>query len=219
MYFTPEQHRRNKSVLSKWLSGLYSGQTNLPTLWQKVLRLTYLLTPWSRVLLEKLTGSAASQEIHRILWNPKVHYSTHKCPPPLPILSQLYPVPTTPSNFLKIQLILSSHLRLGINLSITYGNVTGTDVLGVTLVCWLKRAYKIRPLLLSLKNTHMETRISVFVASYWSQDTASLLVQQLSVIRQRWPVAYPGIFFGGGVQQIQLRTEGRENGDLGAVAP
>jgi hypothetical protein len=31
-------------------------------------------------------------------------------------------------------------------------------------------------------------------------------------------VAYPGIFFGG-VQQIQLRTEDRENGDLGAVAP
>jgi hypothetical protein len=32
------------------------------------------------------------------------------------------------------------------------------------------------------------------------------------------PVAYPGIFFRG-VQQIQLRAEGRENGDLGAVAP
>jgi len=32
-------------------------------------------------------------------------------------------------------------------------------------------------------------------------------------------VAYPGIFFGGGVQKIQLRTEDRENGDLGAVAP
>jgi hypothetical protein len=27
---------------------------------------TYLLAPWSRVLLEKLTGSAASQEILRI---------------------------------------------------------------------------------------------------------------------------------------------------------
>jgi len=27
---------------------------------------TYLLTPWSRVLLEKLTGSAASQEIPHI---------------------------------------------------------------------------------------------------------------------------------------------------------
>jgi hypothetical protein len=31
-------------------------------------------------------------------------------------------------------------------------------------------------------------------------------------------VVYPGILFGGGVQQIQLRTEDRENGDLGAVA-
>jgi len=33
-------------------------------------------------------------------------------------------------------------------------------------------------------------------------------------------VAYPGILFGRGeVQRIQLRTEDRENGDLGAVAP
>ena len=65
---------------------------------------TYLLTPWSRVLLEKLTGFAANQEIPRILWNPKVHYRTHKRPPTVPILSQPHPVLTTPSHFLKIHL-------------------------------------------------------------------------------------------------------------------
>jgi hypothetical protein len=36
------------------------------SLHQNTYKITYLITPWSRVLLEKLTGSAASQEIPRI---------------------------------------------------------------------------------------------------------------------------------------------------------
>ena len=59
--------------------------------------ITYLLIPWNRVLLEKLTGFAASQEIPRILWNPKVHYRISQvpatCPYPEPTPSSLHPLP------------------------------------------------------------------------------------------------------------------------------
>ena len=64
--------------------------------------LTYLITPWCRVLLEKLNWFAASQEISRISWNPKVHYRTHKCPPPVSILGQPNPVHIPTSHLLEI---------------------------------------------------------------------------------------------------------------------
>jgi hypothetical protein len=52
-------------------------------------------SPW------EANSFSASQEIPRILWNPKVRYLIYKRSPPVPALSQLKPV-HDPSHFLKI---------------------------------------------------------------------------------------------------------------------
>jgi len=66
----------------------------------------YLLLTYSiqRSPLWEANRFSGSQEIPHISRNPKVHYPIHKSPPPAPILSQLDPVHTLTSHFLKSQL-------------------------------------------------------------------------------------------------------------------
>jgi hypothetical protein len=56
---------------------------------------------------------AATQELPSILRNPKVHRRVYKSPPPVPILSHIDSVHTTPS-YLRFILILCTHLSLGL---------------------------------------------------------------------------------------------------------
>jgi hypothetical protein len=64
--------------------------------------------PW------KAKRFSATQEIPRILWNPKVRYCIHKCPRPLPIPCQTNPFHAPQSHFLKKYFMLFSHPRRGI---------------------------------------------------------------------------------------------------------
>jgi len=56
---------------------------------------------------------SASQEIPRILWNPKVHYRVHKCHLSPSWASSIQSMPPHPTPWSSI-LILFSHLRLGL---------------------------------------------------------------------------------------------------------
>ena len=86
----------------------------LANFWTVYSKITYLLTPWSRVLLQKLTGSAASQEIPRIFGTRRFltvftsarHLSLS--------WANSIQAPQPPPTSQRSILILSSHLRLGL---------------------------------------------------------------------------------------------------------
>jgi len=74
----------------------------------------HILTPWSRVLLEKLTGSAASQEIPRTFGTRRfITVLTNAHHLSLSWANSTQSPQTPPTSWWSV-LILSSHLRLGL---------------------------------------------------------------------------------------------------------
>ena len=102
-----------KDGMTMWLRGriicLYHTARNITGM---SVTITYLLTPWSSPW--EANRCSASQEIPSILCNPKDHYHSHKCLPPVPILSQLDPVHSPHPTSWRFIFIWYSHLCLGL---------------------------------------------------------------------------------------------------------
>ena len=80
---------------------------------------------------------SASQEISCILWNLKVHNHIYKCPPPVPILSEIYPVHAPHPTCWRSILILSVPGSFKWSLSLRFSHHNPVCTLPLPHTCYM----------------------------------------------------------------------------------
>ena len=129
------------------------------------LKITYLITPRSRVLLEKLTGSAASQEIPRIFGTRRfitvLTSARHLSLSWANSIQSPQPPPTSRSFIL----ILSSHLRLGLHSGL-FPSGFPTRTLYTPLPCPIRTTCPVHLILLDF------TTLTIFGKEYRSLSSS-----------------------------------------------
>ena len=95
----------NSKYFSHAFNKLFTAQKNFQIsvhIKRSAFSVTYLLTPWCRVLLEKLTVLQLVKKFPAFHGTRNVHYRTHKRPPTVSILGQPNPVHIPTSHLLEI---------------------------------------------------------------------------------------------------------------------
>ena len=159
--------------------------------------LTYVLIlfciPW------EADRFSAGQQIHRILWNPNVHYYIHKCPPPVPNLSQIDPIHTPTSHFLKIHLniILPStpgSPKWSLSLKFTHQNPVYTSTLPHT---------RYMP-----RQSHSSRSCSIYIYVYFENPHCECYISILTRKPFRWPRNLRSISSKGQYSTVQYSDTG-----------